>query len=182
MVKPLDPERAAELLRVKRELEEAISRMSANGLTPQEISLVTGIKPERLWRRYREAMQKGGARRKNEVAESAFLMATGGPEKDWRRADAGMAKFWLERRGGSEWASPERGGDDGPDLTRLSVPQLIELQRALKPLARGGMVIDGTVEHAVVRGGDGGADAAGAGSESDGGVGEHHDDAGEVSG
>jgi DNA-binding CsgD family transcriptional regulator len=181
------PERAAELARERKlaaaEMERSIEEMSANGLTPQQISLLTGLKPERLYKRYRDCMMKGGARRTHEVAQAAYLMSVGGPDKDWRRADAGMNKFWLERRGGEAWAVPDKDGVAGPDLTRLSVPQLIELEKALRPLARNPVMIDGEVERVTdARGGGGGADAAGAGAQPDRGDGEHHDGEGEVPG
>jgi hypothetical protein len=145
------PERAAELKREAGEMELSIERMAGNGLTPQQISLLTGIAPERLYKRYRKAMMTGGARRTNEVADAAYLMSVGGPEKNWRQADAGMNKFWLERMGGAVWAPPKPDRDDGPDLTRLSVPQLIELERALRPLARNPVLIEGERNGAVAQ-------------------------------
>ena len=170
------PERELELRKAAAEMASSIEQMAANGLTPQQISLLTGIKPERLYRKYREMMMKGGARRTNEVAEAAYLMSVGGPEKNWRQADAGMNKFWLERRGGEAWAAPSKDREDGPDLTRLTVPQLIELERALRPLARNPVMIDGTIDGtAESRGGGGGVDAAGIGGVADRGVGEHSD-------
>jgi len=170
-----NPERAAELARAAAEMASAIEAMSANGLSPQQISLLTNIKPDRLYRRYRDSMMRGGARRTHEVAESAFKMAVGGPERDWRRADAGMAKFWLERMGGPSWGLPERDAKEGPDLSRLTVPQLIELEKALRPLARGPALIDVTPEpgDADARTGDGGVIEAGAGDLADRGDGGH---------
>jgi len=76
----------------------------------------------------------GGARKLNEVAEMGHLLATGGPDKDWRRADAGMIKYWLDRMGGPNWRPPK--DDDGPDLTGLTTEQLIALEKALRPLAK----------------------------------------------
>jgi hypothetical protein len=144
-------ERRAEIERSAKEMEASIEAMAGNGLSPQQIALLTGLKPDRLYRRYRGAMMKGGARRTNEVAESAYQMAVGGPEKNWRQADAGMAKFWLERLGGSTWAPRGRDEDDGPDLSRLTVAQLIELERALRPLARHpGLVIEGARSEPVI--------------------------------
>ena len=119
----------------KIELERAIESMAGNGLSPQEITLLTGIKPERLYRKYHQHILRGAARKLNEVADMGHLLATGGPEKDWRRADAGMIKFWLARQGGSAWA-PRRTEDDGPDLTSLTTEQLIALEKALRPLAK----------------------------------------------
>lgn len=176
----IDPEKLAERARQAREMEDAVERMSANGLTPQEISLLTGLKPERLYKRYRDCMMKGGARRTNEVAEAAFKMAVGGPERNWRQADASMNKFWLERRGGPIWAPPKPDDERGPDLTRLSVPQLIELERALRPLARNPVMIDGEVESSGSRPSGSGAIEAGDGDLVDGGVGERVDGEGEV--
>lgn len=109
--------------------------MVANGLSPQQIARLTGIIPERLWRRYKEQMLNGEARRVNEVAEAAYLMSVGGPEKDWRKADAGMAKYWLDRRGGPGWRPP-REERDGPDLSQLTTEELMALQKALLPLAK----------------------------------------------
>ena len=170
----------AEAAKGARELELAIERMAANGLTPQEISLLTDIRPDRLYRRYKDCMLKGGARRTNEVAEAAFNMAVGGPDRNWRQADASMNKFWLERRGGPIWAPPKPDDERGPDLSRLSVPQLIELERALRPLARNPVLIDAEVEPTEPRGGGGGVDEAGAGDLVDGGVGERVDGSGAV--
>ena len=120
----------------KIELERAIESMAGNGLSPQEITLLTGIKPERLYRKYRQHILRGAARKLNEVADMGHLLATGGPDKDWRRADAGMIKFWLERQGGPQWAPPRKEQDEGPDLTTLTVEQLIDLEKALRPLAK----------------------------------------------
>ena len=175
-------EEVAEAVKSARELEVSIEQMSANGLTPQEISLLTGLNPERLYRRYRDFMMKGGARRTNEVAQAAYLMATGGPEKNWRQADASMNKFWLERRGGPIWAPPQKDDERGPDLTRLSVPQLIELEKALRPLARNPVMIeqDATVEFTEPRERGGRADEAGAGDLVDSGVGERVGGSGQV--
>lgn len=175
------PERALELSRQAAEMATSIEQMSANGLTPQEISLLTGLKPDRLYRRYKDSMMKGGARRTNEVAQAAYLMSIGGPEKNWRQADASMNKFWLERRGGPIWAPPQKDEERGPDLTRLSVPQLIELEKALRPLARNPVLIDGqSVEFTEPRSGGSGAVAAGDGDLVDRGVGECVDGEGSV--
>ena len=127
----------------KIEFERVIESMSGNGLSPQEITLLTGIKPERLYRKYRQHILRGAARKLNEVADMGHLLATGGPDKDWRRADAGMIKFWLDRQGGSAWA-PRRDEEDGPDLTSLTTEQLIALEKALRPLAKSKALIDVT--------------------------------------
>jgi DNA-binding CsgD family transcriptional regulator len=178
--RPKTAEQQLELERAARELESAIEAMSGNGMSPQQISLLTGIRPERLYKKYRDVMIKGAAKRTNEMAEAAYLMGVGGPEKNWRQADASMNKFWLEKMGGPVWAArPDK--DPGPDLTRLSVPQLIELEKALRPLARGPVMIDGAIEQsAEPRGGGGGVDEPGAGAQPDRGVGEHLDGEGEV--
>jgi hypothetical protein len=173
-------EELAEREKQAKEMELSIEQMAANGLTPAEISLLTGLAAERLYRKYRDCMMKGGARRTNEVAQAAFQMAVGGPERNWRQADASMNKFWLERRGGAIWAPPKADQDQGPDLTRLSVPQLIELERALRPLARNPVLIDAEVESTESRGGGQRVDASGAGDLVDGGVGVGVDGEGEV--
>ena len=171
--KPRTPEQELERSRGALEMERSVEQMAANGLTPQEISLLTGLKAERLYKRYKDSMMKGGAKRTNEVAQAAFLMATGGPEKNWRQADASMNKFWLERRGGPIWAPPRPDDERGPDLTRLSVPQLIELERALRPLARHPVMIDAVeVEYTESRPSGAGAIAAGDGDLVAGGVGD----------
>jgi DNA-binding CsgD family transcriptional regulator len=167
----LSTEELAEREKQAKEMEASVEQMSANGLTPQEISLLTGLSAERLYRKYKDFMMKGGAKRTNEVAQAAYLMATGGPEKNWRQADASMNKFWLERRGGPIWAPPKADEERGPDLTRLSVPQLIELEKALRPLARNPVLIDAQVESTQSRGGGQRVDAAGAGDLVDGGDG-----------
>jgi len=173
-------EELAEREKQAKEMEGSVEQMAANGLTPAEISLLTGLKPDRLYRKYRDCMMKGGARRTNEVAQAAYLMATGGPERNWRQADASMNKFWLERRGGPIWAPPRPDEGSGPDLTRLSVPQLIELERALRPLARNPVLIDAEVQSTEPRERGGGIDAAGAGDLVDGGVGVGVDGSGAV--
>jgi hypothetical protein len=173
-------EELAEREKQAKEMELAVEQMAANGLTPAEISLLTGLAAERLYRKYRDCMMKGEAKRTNEVAQAAFQMAVGGPERNWRQADASMNKFWLERRGGAIWAPPKPDADQGPDLTRLSVPQLIELERALRPLARHPVMIDAEVELTESRGGRSGADEAGVGDLVDGGVGERIDGEGAV--
>jgi hypothetical protein len=167
----LSTEEQAERDRQAKEMELAIEQMAANGLTPAEISLLTGLSAERLYRKYKGCMMTGGAKRTNEVAQAAYLMATGGPERNWRQADASMNKFWLERRGGPIWAPPKPDEERGPDLTRLSVPQLIELERALRPLARNPVLIDAEVELTEPRERGGGIDEKGAGDLVDGGVG-----------
>jgi DNA-binding CsgD family transcriptional regulator len=177
----LTSEELAEREKQAREMEGSVEQMAANGLTPQEISLLTGLSAERLYRKYKGFMMKGGAKRTNEVAEAAFQMAVGGPERNWRHADASMNKFWLERRGGPIWGPPKPDADAGPDLTRLSVAQLIELERALRPLARHPVLIDGeTVESTEPRGGGGGIDEKGTGDLVDGGVGVGVDGSGAV--
>ena len=133
-----------EARKAKAELEVAIERMAGNGMTIEEIGLLTGIKGARLYRKYYGLVAKGQAKARNDVADMGYLIATGGPEKDWRKADAGMIKFWLERMGGPQWAPPRKDEDEGPDLTRLSVEQLIELERALRPLAKSKALIDMT--------------------------------------
>jgi hypothetical protein len=178
--KAMTKEEASERDRQAREMEGSIEQMSANGLTPQEISLLTGLRADRLYRKYRDCMMKGGARRVNEVAQAAFNMAVGGPDRNWRQADASMNKFWLERRGGGIWGPPKADEGAGPDLTRLSVAQLIELERALRPLARNPVMIDAQVQSAKSRERGGGADEAGAGDFVDGGVGERVDGEGSV--
>jgi hypothetical protein len=125
------------------ELGRAIESMAGNGLSPQEITSLTGIKPERSYRKYHQHILRGAARKLNDVANMGHLLATGGPDKDWRRADAGMIKFWLDRQGGSAWA-PRRNEDDGPDLTSLTTEQLIALERALRPLAKSKALINVT--------------------------------------
>jgi hypothetical protein len=132
----------------KIELERVIESMAGNGLSPQEITLLTGIKPERLYRKYRQHILRGAARKLNEVADMGHLLATGGPDKDWLRADAGMIKYWLDRQGGPNW-SPPKDDDDEPDLTSLTTEQLIELERALRPLAKSKALIDMTPRSSV---------------------------------
>jgi hypothetical protein len=119
----------------KIELERTIENMAGNGLSVDQIERVTGISYARLYRRYKGAILRGQAKKVHAVADMAFLLATGGPEKDWRRADAGMIKFWLDRQGGPAWAQ-KREDDDGPDLTSLTTEQLIALEKALRPLAK----------------------------------------------
>ena len=176
-------EERAEARRVSLEMEKTIEEMSANGLSPQQISMLTKISATRLYNRYRESMMKGGARRTNEVAEVAYQMAIGGRDfasADFRKADASMSKFWLERMGGPAWAPPKED-EDGPDLSRLTVAQLIELERALRPLAKSSVVIDGAVSvvqrsesrersGGVIEAGDGG-DASGGGRDGGGDAG-----------
>ena len=124
------------------ELERTIENMAGNGLSVDQIEQVTGISYARLYRRYKGAILRGQAKKVHAVADMAFLLATGGPEKDWRRADAGMIKFWLDRRGGPNWAAKRE--EEGPDLTSLTTEQLIELERALRPLAKSKALIDMT--------------------------------------
>jgi hypothetical protein len=68
---------AEDLAQAAADVEASIEAMSERGLTPQQISLLTGIPPERLYRRYKAAMMRGGARRTPEVvvgdAGCAFL-------------------------------------------------------------------------------------------------------------
>lgn len=188
--KPKTPAERLELERQAREMTESIERMSANGLSPQQITMLTGLKAERLYKKYKDALMRGGARRVNEVAESAFLMAVGGPDKNWRQADPSMARFWLERQGGPAWSAPQ-DSDPGPDLTRLTVPELIELERALRPLAKTPILIDAEtriasasveIDATVARGGDSRTDEARAGAVAAGGDGDDRRDPGEVPG
>jgi hypothetical protein len=118
----------------KIELERTIENMAGNGLSVDQIERVTGINYARLYRRYKGAILRGQAKKVHAVADMGFLLATGGPEKDWRRADAGMIKFWLERQGGPNWAAKRE--EEGPDLTSLTTEQLIALEKALRPLAK----------------------------------------------
>jgi hypothetical protein len=141
--RPRKREYTAEELEANRkariEFELSIETMAGNGLTAEQIMLLTKLKPHRLYRQYREALLRGQAKAVNEVSGMARLLASGGPERDWRRADAGMIKFWLERQGGANWRAP-RDGDEGPDLASLTTEQLIALERALRPLAKAPMI------------------------------------------
>ena len=128
-----------ELRKAKVEFEQSIEAMAGNGLTPEQIMLLTKLKPGRLYRQYRGALLRGQARAVNEVSAMARLLASGGPEKDWRRADAGMIKYWLDRQGGANWRPP-KADEDGPDLASLTTEQLIELERALRPLAKAPLI------------------------------------------
>ena len=144
-----------EARKAKAELEVAIERMAGNGMTIEEIGLLTGIKGARLYRKYYGLVAKGQAKARNDVADMGFMIATGGPDRDWRKADAGMIKFWLERMGGPQWAPPRKDEDEGPDLTRLTVQQLMELEKALRPLAKASL-IDVVPTSREVKDGDGG--------------------------
>jgi hypothetical protein len=138
---PSAAEKAAAAAEMAAELEGSIEQMSARGLTPQQISLLTGIDPERLYCRHKAAMMRGGARRTDEVV-------VGGPERAWRLVEAGQARFLRERlrsgRGGGE-----ADGVALRDLRRLSLEQLRALERALRPLAG----LPGEIEPKRARGG-----------------------------
>jgi hypothetical protein len=129
---------AEDLAQAAADVEASIEAMSERGLTPQQISLLTGIPPERLYRRYKAAMMRGGARRTPEVV-------VGGPERAWRLVEAGQAKFLRARlRSGRR-----RGEAGGADLRRLSLEELRALERALRPLAG----LPGEIEPKRARGG-----------------------------
>jgi hypothetical protein len=123
---PSAEEKAAAAAELAADLDASLEAMSARGLTPPQISLLTGIDPERLYRGHKGAMMRGGARRTPEVLE-------GGAERAWRLVEAGQARFLRARlRSG-------RGRDEvgGADLRRLSLEELRALERALRPLAGG---------------------------------------------
>jgi hypothetical protein len=117
-----------------QEMVRTVERLSGNGLDPKGISALTGIKPDRLYRKYRDAMIRGKATRLSDLAEMGFLVAMGGPERDWRRADATQIRFELERRGGDEWAPPSQKVQVTQDLSRLSMEELMALERVAAKL------------------------------------------------
>ena len=56
----------------KIELERAIESMAGNGLSPQEITLLTGIKPERLYRKYHQHFYGGGSEAERGCGHGSF--------------------------------------------------------------------------------------------------------------
>jgi AcrR family transcriptional regulator len=111
-----------------------VDRLAGYGYSVAEISLLTGLRSSTIYRHFREELTTSALKRDLDVIESAYFQATGGPanERDWRRADASMTRFWLGQRRG--WRMPSANDKvirQELDLDRLSEDELHELERLL---------------------------------------------------
>lgn len=114
------------------EARAIVQRMSGLGLSVTEIARLTGYRPSTLYRSFRQELSTAGLYKDLDVLESAYWQAVGGPEKDWRRADASMTRFWLgERRGWRARTAYDKPSQVSLDLDRLSDEELHELDRLL---------------------------------------------------
>ena len=114
------------------EARAIVARMAGYGLSVSKISRLTGYRPSTLYRSFREELTTAADLKDLDVLEFAYHQAVGGPEKDWRRAEPSMTRFWLGHRVG--WRQPT--AYDKPrgiqvDLDRLSDEELHELDRLL---------------------------------------------------
>jgi hypothetical protein len=114
------------------EAKSIVARMSGLGLSVSEISRLTGYRPSTLYRSFRPELDQSALSKDLDVLESAYWQAVGGPEKDWKRAEPSMTRFWLGQRVG--WRAPtayDKPRQQVIDLDRLSDEELHELDRLL---------------------------------------------------
>jgi hypothetical protein len=107
--------------------------MAGLGYSVPKISRLTGFRPSTLYRAFREELTTAADLRDLDVLESAFHQAVGGPERNFRHADASMTRFWLGQRLG--WKQPtaydQARNKVEIDLDRLSDEELHELDRII---------------------------------------------------
>jgi AcrR family transcriptional regulator len=107
--------------------------MAGLGFSVPQISKLTGYRPSTLFRFFRHELTTAALERDLDVVESAWRQAVGGPQKDFRLADASMTRFWLGHRLG--WKAPTAFMNPHVreiDLDRLSDDELHELDRLLE--------------------------------------------------
>lgn len=128
-----------------------------------DIKALTGLSDGKL--RWMKSELRAAVLRKDVyVAESAYLQAIGGVDRDWEKADGIMTRWWLERRK-PEWRRPPDkviGLGQNANLDRLTNDELEQLERLLA-LASGlgggeGRSATSVVEHIGLD--DGGGEAA----------------------
>lgn len=112
-----------------------VSNMASYGFSLHQILRYTGLHKAQM-RFCKKELQTAAITRDLTVAQSAYLQAVGGPEREWHRADGAMTRFWLERRMG--WrAPPDRlmSLNANLDLDRLSEKQLEQLEALMEAAA-----------------------------------------------
>jgi hypothetical protein len=115
--------------------------MARFGFSAQKIARLTGFRPSTLYRSFREELTTAADLADLEVLQSAFDQAVGGPERNFRHADASMTRLWLGQRLG--WKQPtaydqERRAQTTIDLDLLSDEELHELDRLVSRASDGG--------------------------------------------
>lgn len=98
-----------------------------------KISRLTGFRPSTLYRVFRDKLTTAADLRDLDVIESAFHQPVGGPDRNFRHAEASMTRFWLGHRLG--WKQPtsydQARNKVEIDLDRLSDEELHELDRII---------------------------------------------------
>lgn len=138
--KPADPNAlASRQARGDEPSEDAraiVRQMASYGFSLHQILRYTGLHKAQM-RHCKRELQSAAIQRDLTVAQSGYLQAVGGPDRNWKEADGTMTRFWLERRMG--WrAPPDRlmTLNANLDLDRLSEAQLEQLE-ALMSVAQG---------------------------------------------
>ena len=115
------------------EARAIVARMAGFGFPVSKIARLTGFRPSTLYRAFREELTTAADLRDLDVVESAFNQAVGGPDRNFRHADASMTRFWLGQRLG--WKQPtsydQARNKVEIDLDRLSDEELHELDRII---------------------------------------------------
>jgi hypothetical protein len=115
------------------EARAIVARMAGFGFPVTKIARLTGFRPSTLYRVFREELTTAADLRDLDVIESAYHQAVGGPEKNYRHADASMTRFWLGKRLG--WRQPtaydQARNSVEVDLDRPSDEELHELDRLI---------------------------------------------------
>ena len=130
---PLDYGRGPRGRSPSPEARAIVARMAGAGFSVSKISRLTGFRPSTLYRAFRNELTTAADMRDLEVIESAFNQAVGGPDRNYRHADASMTRYWLGHRLG--WKQPTAydvaRNKLEIDLDRLSDEELHELDRII---------------------------------------------------
>jgi hypothetical protein len=115
--------------------------MARFGFSASKIARLTGYRPSTLYRAFRQELTTAADLADLEVVESAFNQAVGGPERNFRHADASMTRLWLGQRLG--WKQPTQYDQareklNTIDLDLLSDEELHELDRLIGRASDGG--------------------------------------------
>ena len=109
-----------------------VRNMASYGFSLHQILRYTGLHKAQM-RHLKHELQTAAITRDLTVAQSGYLQAVGGPDRNWKEADGAMTRFWLERRMG--WrAPPDRlmTLNANMDLDKLSEAQLEQLEKLME--------------------------------------------------
>jgi hypothetical protein len=118
---------------LSRDAAGICEHMAGLGFSLGDIQAITGVRPGQL-RWLKSELRAAIARKDLYVAESAYLQAVGGPDRDYARADPVMTRWWMERRR-PEWRRPPDkllGIGQNVNLDRLTDGELGQLERLLE--------------------------------------------------